>query len=45
MSHRRPTVKGAISLSNPAVRARLFQIIAIVAVVAIAIYSDTQHCY
>lgn len=38
MSHRRPTVKGAISLSNPAVRAWLFQIIAIVAVVAIAIY-------
>lgn len=38
MLHRRPTVKGALSLSNPAVRAWLFQIIAIVAVVAIAIY-------
>ncbi|MGP3590963.1 amino acid ABC transporter permease [Vagococcus sp. WN89Y] len=38
MLHRRPTVKGALSLSNPAVRAWLFQIIAIVAVVAVAIY-------
>ncbi len=38
MSHRRPTVKGALSFSNPAVRAWLFQIIAVVAVVAIALY-------
>jgi len=38
MPHRRPTVKGAFSLANPAVRAWLFQIIAIVAVVAVALY-------
>jgi general L-amino acid transport system permease protein len=38
MSHRRPLVKGDISFSNPAVRAWLFQIIAVVAVVGIAIY-------
>jgi len=38
MSQRRPTVKGSFSLSNPAVRAWLFQIIAIVAVVSVAIY-------
>jgi general L-amino acid transport system permease protein len=38
MSHRRPIVKGDISFSNPAVRAWLFQIIAVVAVVGIAIY-------
>ncbi len=38
MSPRRPTVKGSFSLSNPAVRAWLFQIIAIVAVVSVAIY-------
>lgn len=38
MSQRRPTVKGSFSLSNPAVRAWLFQIVAIVAVVSVAIY-------
>ncbi len=38
MSQRRPIVKGDISFSNPAVRAWLFQIIAVVAVVGIAIY-------
>jgi general L-amino acid transport system permease protein len=38
MSQRRPTVKGSLSFSNPAVRAWLFQIIAIVAVISIAIY-------
>ncbi|WP_312228878.1 amino acid ABC transporter permease [Pseudescherichia sp.] len=38
MSQRRPTVKGSFSLSNPAVRAWLFQIIAIVAVISVAIY-------
>lgn len=37
MLHRRQT-KGAFSFSNPAVRAWLFQIIALVAVAAIAIY-------
>ena len=38
MSHRRSAVKGSLSFSHPAVRARLFQIIAIVAVVLIAVY-------
>jgi len=38
MFQRRQTVKGSFSLSNPAVRAWLFQIIAIVAVVSVAIY-------
>lgn len=38
MLHRHPTVKGAFSFSNPTVRAWLFQIIAMVALVAIAIY-------
>ncbi|WP_437891400.1 amino acid ABC transporter permease [Phytobacter sp. V91] len=38
MSQRRPTVKGSLSFSNPAVRAWLFQIIAVIAVVSIAIY-------
>lgn len=38
MSHRRLTVKGALSFSNPTVRAWLFQIIAVVAVAVIAIY-------
>ncbi|MGK9175949.1 amino acid ABC transporter permease [Yokenella regensburgei] len=38
MSQRRPTVKGSLSFSNPAVRAWLFQVIAIVAVISIAIY-------
>lgn len=38
MSQRRPTVKGSLSFSNPAVRAWLFQIIAILAVIGIAIY-------
>lgn len=38
MSHRRLTVKGQLSFSNPTVRAWLFQIIAVVAVAVIAIY-------
>lgn len=38
MSHRRSAVKGTLSFSHPAVRAWLFQIIAIVAVVLIAVY-------
>lgn len=38
MSHRRLTVKGALSLSNPTVRAWLFQIVAIVAIASIVIY-------
>jgi len=38
MSQRRPTVKGSLSFSNPAVRAWLFQILAILVVVSIAIY-------
>ena len=38
MSHRRSTVKGSFSFSNPAVRAWLFQIIAVLAVVSVAIY-------
>lgn len=38
MSHRRPIVKGDISFSNPAVRAWLYQIIAVVIVAGIAIY-------
>ncbi|TNV19890.1 amino acid ABC transporter permease [Buttiauxella sp. B2] len=38
MSHRRPIVKGDLSFSNPAVRAWLYQIIAVVAVAGIAIY-------
>lgn len=38
MYHRRSTVKGSLSFSNPAVRAWLFQILAIIAVVSIAIY-------
>ncbi|MFY2738578.1 amino acid ABC transporter permease [Pseudocitrobacter faecalis] len=38
MRHRHPTVKGALSFSNPTVRAWLFQIIAVVTLVAIAIY-------
>lgn len=38
MSQRRPTVKGSLSFSNPAVRAWLFQIIAILVVIGIAIY-------
>ena len=38
MSHRRLAVKGALSFSNPAVRAWLFQILAILAVLAVAIY-------
>lgn len=38
MSQRRLTVKGSLSFSNPTVRAWLFQILAVVAVVAIAIY-------
>lgn len=38
MSHRRLAVKGSLSFSHPAVRAWLFQIIAIVVVVVIAVY-------
>lgn len=38
MSHRRSNVKGSLSFSNPAVRAWLFQILAVIAVVSIAIY-------
>ena len=38
MFHRRSNVKGSLSISNPAVRAWLFQILAILAVVAVAIY-------
>ncbi|HGY1167579.1 TPA: amino acid ABC transporter permease [Citrobacter braakii] len=38
MYHRRSTVKGSLSFSNPAVRAWLFQILSIIAVVSIAIY-------
>ncbi|MBN6044827.1 amino acid ABC transporter permease [Citrobacter sp. ku-bf4] len=38
MFHRRSSVKGSFSFSNPAVRAWLFQILAILAVVAVAIY-------
>ncbi|MCE0825969.1 amino acid ABC transporter permease [Buttiauxella sp. A2-C2_NF] len=38
MPHRRPLVKGDISFSNPAVRAWLYQIIAVVIVAGIAIY-------
>ena len=38
MPLRRPTVKGAFSFSNPAVRAWLFQILAIVVVLLIAAY-------
>ncbi|MCU6676168.1 amino acid ABC transporter permease [Leclercia tamurae] len=38
MSHRRLALKGALSFSNPAVRAWLFQILAVLAVLAVAIY-------
>jgi general L-amino acid transport system permease protein len=38
MFHRRSAIKGTISFSHPAVRAWLFQIIAILAVVIIAVY-------
>lgn len=38
MSHRHPIVKGDISFSNPAVRAWLFQIIAVAIMVGIAVY-------
>lgn len=38
MSHRRLAVKGKLSFSHPAVRAWLFQIIAVVAVVVVAVY-------
>ncbi len=38
MSHRRLAIKGALSFSNPAVRAWLFQILAVLAVLAVAIY-------
>ena len=38
MLHRRPAVKGDFSFSNPAVRAWLFQIIAVAIVVGIAVY-------
>ncbi len=35
MSHRRSTVKGSLSFANPTVRAWLFQILAVVAVIGI----------
>ncbi len=38
MFHRRSIVKGSLSFSNPAVRAWLFQILAVIAVVIIAVY-------
>lgn len=38
MFHRRSPVKGTLSFSNPAVRAWLFQILAVIVVVSIAIY-------
>ncbi|MBJ4955548.1 amino acid ABC transporter permease [Salmonella enterica subsp. enterica serovar Goldcoast] len=38
MSHRRSNVKGSLSFSNPAVRAWLFQILAVIAVASIAVY-------
>ncbi|MDU1082982.1 MAG: ABC transporter permease subunit, partial [Leclercia adecarboxylata] len=38
MFHRRLALKGALSFSNPAVRAWLFQILAVLAVLAVAIY-------
>ncbi|HGY3701879.1 TPA: amino acid ABC transporter permease [Citrobacter freundii] len=38
MFHRRSTVKGSLSFSNPAVRAWLFQILAVIAVIRIAVY-------
>ena len=38
MSHRRPAVKGSLSLSNPTVRAWLFQIVTLAAVAAVFIY-------
>ncbi|MCU6669839.1 amino acid ABC transporter permease [Enterobacteriaceae bacterium H4N4] len=38
MPHRRSALKGSFSFSNPAVRAWLFQILAILAVLAVAIY-------
>lgn len=38
MFHRRLNVKGSFSFSNPAIRAWLFQILAIIAAIAVAIY-------
>lgn len=38
MLHRRSNVKGSLSFSNPAIRAWLFQILAVITVIAIAIY-------
>ena len=38
MFHRRSTVKGSLSFSNPSVRAWLFQILAVIAVISIAVY-------
>lgn len=38
MFHRRSTIKGSLSFSNPAVRAWLFQILAVIAVISIAVY-------
>lgn len=38
MFHRRSIIKGSLSFSNPAVRAWLFQILAVIAVVIIAVY-------
>lgn len=38
MSHRRPAVRGSLSLANPTVRAWLFQIVTLAAVAAVFIY-------
>lgn len=38
MFYRRSIVKGSLSFSNPAVRAWLFQILAVIAVISIAVY-------
>lgn len=38
MPHRRSAIKGSLSFSHPAVRAWLFQIIAVIAVIVIAAY-------
>ena len=38
MFHRRSLVKGSLSFANPAVRAWLFQILAVIAVICIAVY-------
>ncbi len=42
MSHRRSTVKGSLSFANPTVRAWLFQILAVVAVVGTVLNQTGQ---